>query len=60
MSMGGAERGDTESKASSRLQAVSTDPDVGARMHEPQDHDLSRGRMLNQLSHPGTPESLPF
>ena len=30
MSRGGAEReGDTESKAGSRLQAVSTDPNVG-------------------------------
>ena len=33
MSGGGAEReGDTESKAGSRLQAVSTEPDVGLEL----------------------------
>ena len=29
MSMGGVERGDTESEAGSRLRAVSTEPDAG-------------------------------
>ena len=32
MSMGGAERGDTESKAGSRLRAVSTEPDTGLEL----------------------------
>ena len=33
MSRGGAERkGDTESEAGSRLQAVSTEPDVGLKL----------------------------
>ena len=27
----------------------------GARTHGPRDHDLSRSRMLNRLSHPGGP-----
>ena len=41
-SRGGAEReGDTESGAGSRLQAVSTEPDVGLELTNPQDHDLS-------------------
>ena len=31
----------------------------GARTHEARDHDLSRSRRLNQLSHPGAPK-LPF
>ena len=50
---GGEEReGDTESEAGSRLQAVSTKPDAGL---EPRDHDLSRSRTFNQLSHAGAP-----
>ena len=32
MNGGGAERGDTESEADSRLQAVSTEPDVGLEL----------------------------
>ena len=40
----------------SRLQALSCKhrPQCWAQIHEPWDHDLSQGRMLNQLSHPGT------
>ena len=41
-SRGGAEReGDTESGAGSRLQAVSTEPDVRLKLTNPRDHDLS-------------------
>ena len=55
MSGGGAEReGDTESKAGSRLRAVSTEPDAGL---EPTNREImmSRSWTLNQLSHPGAP-----
>ena len=53
MSGGGAERErDTESKAGSRLWAVSTEPYTGLELR-PWDHDLSQSQMLNQLSHPG-------
>ena len=46
----GAEReGDTESEAGSQLWAVSTEPDAGLEL-------LSRSRMLNRLSQPGTPK----
>ena len=40
-----------------RLQALSCQPRArrGARTHGPQDHDLSRSRTPNRLSHPGTP-----
>ena len=59
MSGGGREKereGDTESKAGSRLQAVSTEPSrCGAQTHEPWGHDLSQSRTLNPLSHPGAP-----
>ena len=55
-SRGETEReGNTESEASSRLWAVSTEPDV-TRTHKQQDHDLRRSLMLNWLSHPGAPE----
>ena len=39
----------------SRLQALSCQHRArwGAQTHKPWDHDLSRGWMLNQLSHPG-------
>ena len=49
--------GDTESEADSRLRAVSTEPDVGLELTnpEPRDHDLSQSRTLNRLSHPRTP-----
>ena len=33
--------GDTESKAGSRLQAVSTEPDAGLELMSPQEHTLS-------------------
>ena len=59
MSRGGAEReGDTEPEAGSRLPAVSTERDAGLKptnLRSLQDHDLSRNRMLNPLSHPGAP-----
>ena len=63
-SKGGAEKEwDTESKADSRLWAVSTEPDVGLK---PTNHEIMTwaeswlltghlNRTLNQLSHPGTP-----
>ena len=41
----------------SRLQALSCQPRArrGARTHRPWDHDLSRSRTLNWLSHPDAP-----
>ena len=41
----------------SRFQALSCQHRArhGAQTHEPWDHDLSRSRKLNRLSHPGTP-----
>ena len=40
-----------------RLQALSCQHRArrGARTHRPRDHDLSRSRSLNRLSHPGAP-----
>ena len=50
MSGEGAEgEGDTESEASSKLWAVSTEPDAGlesTNLHKPWDHDLSRSQRL--------------
>ena len=45
----------------SKLQALSCQHRTWrrAQMHEPQDHDLSRSQMLNQLSHPA-PLHYPF
>ena len=42
----------------SRIQALSCQHRDwrGARTHEPWDHDLSRSRTLNWLSHPGAPK----
>ena len=52
----GAEReGDTESEVGSRLQAISTEPNVGLELTELWDHDLSQSQTLNWLSHPGAP-----
>ena len=52
-SRGGAEReGHGGSKAGSALTAQSP---LRAQTHEPWDHDLSRSRTLNRLSHPGAP-----
>ena len=57
MNRGGSEReGDTESKTGSRHWAVSTEPDMGLELTD-WDHDLSRSRTLNRLSHPGAPHS---
>ena len=51
----GRERG--RQRIRNRLQAPSHQPRAwrGARTHRPRDHDLSRSRMLNRLSHPGAP-----
>ena len=51
----GRERG--RQRIGSRLQALSHHPRArrGARTHRPRDHDLSRSRTLNRLSHPGAP-----
>ena len=51
----GRERG--RHRIRSRLQALGCQhrAQYGARTHEPWDHDLSRSRTLNRLSHPGTP-----
>ena len=52
----GRERG--RHRIRSRLRALSCRPRarLGARTHEPQDHDLSRSRPLNPLSPSGTPD----
>ena len=51
----GRERG--RHRIQSRLQVLSCRHRArrGARTHEPRDHDLSRSRTLNRLSHPGAP-----
>ena len=51
----GRERG--RHRIGNRLQALSCQHRAqhGARTHGPRDHDLSRSRPLNQLSHPGAP-----
>ena len=59
VSEGGAER-EREGgrhRIRSRLQAPSCQHRArrGARIHGPQDYDLSQSRMLNRLSHPGVP-----
>ena len=56
VSGGGAKREeDTESKAGS-IRAVSTEPDAELELTDRErDHDLSRGRTFNRLSHPGAP-----
>ena len=55
----GADReGDTECEVGSRLHIVSTEPDAGLELNELWDHDLSRSRSLNRLSHPGAPRFL--
>ena len=56
----GRERG--RHRIQSRLQALSCQHRVwcGARTHESWDYDLSRSQMLNQLSHPGTPQFSTF
>ena len=62
MTRGGAEReGDIESEAGSRLW-TSCQHRVwrGAWTHEPQNHDQSGSRALNQLSHPRAPRPLVF
>ena len=52
----GRERG--RRRIQSRLQALSCQHRArhGARTHNLRDHDLSQGRMLNLLSHPGAPK----
>ena len=51
----GRERG--RHRIRGRLQALSRQPRAqrGEQTHRPQDHDLSRSRTLNWLSHPGAP-----
>ena len=46
-------------RVQSRLQALSCQhrAQCGARTHRLQDHDLSRSRTLNRLSHPGAPRT---
>ena len=58
VSRGGAER--EEDRICSRLQALSCQHRAlcGAGTQELQDHDLNRSRILNRLSHPGTPNIL--
>ena len=55
MNGGGSERG--RHRVWNRLQALSCQHRAqrGARTHRPWDHDLSRSRKPNQLSHPGAP-----
>ena len=61
MSKGGAERkGDTESEAGSRLQAVSTELDAGLEPTNRKINDLSWSQTLNWLSHPGAPTPFSF
>ena len=56
MNGGGSERG--RHRIQTRLQALSCQHIArrGARTHGLRDHDLSRSRPLNRLSHPGAPE----
>ena len=55
MSRGGEEReGDTESKAGSRLWAVSTEPN--AELEHMNYEIMSQSQILNWLSHPCAPE----
>ena len=42
-------------EAGSRLWAVSTEPDVGLKLMNLKDHDLSQSWTLNRLSNLGTP-----
>ena len=55
MNEGGSERG--RHRIWNRLQALSCQHRArrGAQTHGPRDHDLSRSRPLNRLSHPGAP-----
>ena len=54
MSMGGAERGrDTESEASSRLWAVSTDPNVGLKLTN---HEIMTWAKVRRSTHWATQE----
>ena len=55
MNGGGSERG--RHRIWNRLQALSCQHRArrGSRTHGPPDHDLSRSRLLNWLSHPGAP-----
>ena len=58
MNGGGAEReGDTESKAGSRLQAVSTESDAGLELTNQEIMTRAEVRRLNRLSHPSAPFS---
>ena len=58
VSGGGAERARERHRIQSRPLTLSCQHRAqhGARTHKQRDHDLSRSRMLNPLSHPGAPE----
>ena len=60
MNGGGSERG--RHRIWNRLQALSCQHRArrGAWTHGPRDHDLSRSRPLNRLSHPGAPMFIYF
>ena len=51
----GQREGDTESKAGSRLLAVSTEPNTGIKPMNREIITRARSQMLNRLSHPGAP-----
>ena len=59
--MGEGQRERGRHRIQSRLQALSClhKAQRGAWTHGPRDHDLSRSRTLNRLSHPGAPVSNP-
>ena len=50
----GAEK-ETQNPKPAPSSELSAQSPRGARTHGPRDHDLSRSRTLNQLSHPGAP-----
>ena len=60
VSRGRAERGGHRIR--SRLQVLNCQDGAqcGARTHEPWNHNLSRSRTLNRLSHPGTPHNTKY
>ena len=59
-SRGGAKRGRRRERIPSRLSAVSPEPGAGLELTNPRDHDLSKSRTLNRLSHPGAPTIIPL
>ena len=55
-------QGSTESEAGSRLQAVSTEPEVGLELLNHEIMTQTKSQRLNPkwVSHPGTPNALIF